>query len=250
MIEIKNLSKSFGSHHVIRDISLTINDKEVVALIGPSGTGKTTLLRCINFLTCGDKGEISMGGLTVDCRKHSRYNLLNLRRKSAMVFQNYNLFQNKTALQNITEGLIYAKGLKKPEAEKRACVELEKVGLADRAYDYPHRLSGGQQQRVAIARAMALDPEVILFDEPTSALDPEKVGEVLLAIKRVAREGITMIIVTHELDFARNVASRILFMDEGIILEDGAPDEVFQTPKNERTKRFMQNYNNDFIYNI
>jgi L-cystine transport system ATP-binding protein len=209
-------------------------------LIGSSGSGKTTLLRCINFLEQADSGQLTIGNFTVDLKKVTREEKQELRKKTAFVFQSFNLFLNKTALQNITEGLIIARKVPRDQAEIKAKQALEKVGLSDRADYYPNQLSGGQQQRVAIARALVLNPEVILFDEPTSALDPELVGETLNLIKQVADEGITMIVVTHEMSFASEVASRVLFMDEGVIVEEGSPKEIFICPKEERTKKFLK----------
>lgn len=250
MVEIKNLSKSFGKNRVLKNINLTIGQGDVVVILGPSGTGKTTLLRSINFLDSADEGQITINGYTLDCKHHSKKNLLIFRRKTAMVFQHYNLFNNKTVLGNVMEGLVIAKKIPKKEAEKRSLFELEKVGLKDKIHAYPSQLSGGQQQRVGIARALALDPDVILFDEPTSALDPEKVGEVLEAIRKVAEDGITMIIVTHEMSFAREVASHVVFMDEGQIVEEGEPKVIFTNPKKERTKQFLKRISGEFTYAI
>ena len=240
MIRLTGIRKSFGKDDVLRGISLEVNKGEVVAIIGPSGSGKTTLLRCINFLERPDAGEIRISDLHVNCSKASKKEIHALRRKTAMVFQQYNLFRHKTALENVMEGLVVVRKLPKEAARERGVRLLEKVGLGDKLDAYPSRLSGGQQQRVGIARALAMEPEVILFDEPTSALDPELVGEVLAVIRRIAEEGITMIIVTHELGFAQDVASRVVFMDGGAIVEEGTPAELFARPKEERTKQFLR----------
>lgn len=250
MVTIEHLHKSFGSNQVLKDINLTIDKGDIVAVLGPSGTGKTTLLRSINFLNDADEGDITVDGLTVNVKHHSKKEVLELRRKTAMVFQHFNLFHNKTVLENVMEGLLIAQKVPKEEARQRALAEIEKVGLSDKVDAYPASLSGGQQQRVGIARALALNPKVILFDEPTSALDPEKVGEVLAVIKKVAEEGITMIIVTHEMSFAESVANRIIFMDEGRVIEDASPKEFFSSPKEERTKQFLQKYMESFVYTI
>lgn len=240
MIELKNVKKSFGHLKVLQGVSLTVNEGEVIVILGPSGSGKTTLLRTINFLEKADEGTLSIGNTKVDLHSAKKKEILEVRRKTAMVFQSYNLFANKTALENITEGLITARKISKAEAEKRALEELKKVGLEDRADYYPSQLSGGQQQRIGIARAVALDAEVILFDEPTSALDPELVGETLQIIKNVAKEGHTMIVVTHEMSFAEEVADKVVFMDGGYIVEEGSPREIFYNPKEERTRKFLR----------
>ncbi|HEX3077181.1 MAG TPA: amino acid ABC transporter ATP-binding protein [Lachnospiraceae bacterium] len=239
MIEIRNARKSFGKVEVLKDVSIQVNTGEVVVILGSSGSGKTTLLRCINFLEKADKGKLTIGDKTVDLAKASKREILEVRKKTAFVFQNYNLFNNKTALENVTEGLIIARRIPKAEAIKIAENALDLVGLSEKKDAYPSKLSGGQQQRVGIARAVALDPEVILFDEPTSALDPELVGETLAVIKRVAKKGITMIVVTHEMSFAQDVASKVVFMDEGVVVEEGTPKEIFSSPKEERTKQFL-----------
>lgn len=240
MIEVKNVKKSFGKQEVLKDVSLTVKKGDVVVLLGPSGSGKTTLLRCINFLEKADAGTLKIGDLTVDLHIASRKEKLAIRRKTAFVFQNYGLFQNKTAIQNITEGLVVARKIPKEEAVKKAEEVLDWVGMSEKRDAYPANLSGGQQQRIGIARAVALDPEVILFDEPTSALDPELVGEILEVIKKVAERGITMIIVTHEMSFAQDVASKVVFIDGGLVVEQGSPKEIFISPKEERTKKFLE----------
>lgn len=240
MIELSHISKSFGRQEVLRDISLSVKTGEVVVILGPSGSGKTTLLRCVNYLEKPFGGTIAVGDFRLDCSHAKRGDILKLRRKTAMVFQQYNLFRHKTALENVMEALLVVKKMPAAEARARSAALLDKVGLGDKLNEYPSRLSGGQQQRVGIARALALEPEVILFDEPTSALDPERVGEVLEVIRDIAREGITMIVVTHEMGFARDVANRVVFMDGGVIVEEGTPDDVFQRPREERTKQFLR----------
>jgi len=240
MIEAKNVKKSFGKLDVLHDVSIKVEKGQVVVILGPSGSGKTTLLRCINFLEKADSGSLTIEDCHVDFAKCSKKQMLDVRRRTAMVFQNYNLFNNMTALQNIMEGLVTAKKIPKNIARERAERELKKVGLSDRMDYYPSQLSGGQQQRVGIARAVALDPDVILFDEPTSALDPELVGETLRVIKDVAKEGRTMIIVTHEMAFAEDVADKVVFMDGGYVVEEGTPSEIFTRPKEERTKQFLK----------
>ena len=211
----------------------------MTVIIGPSGSGKTTLLRCIDFLERADSGRLTLGDITVDLEKCHKKDILAIRRKCAFVFQNYGLFQNKTALENVMEGLTVVQKKSREEARRIAAETLDWVGLSDRMDYYPVNLSGGQQQRVGIARAVALSPDVILFDEPTSALDPELVGETLELIKKVANRGITMIVVTHEMAFAQDVANQVIFMDEGVVVEAGTPGEVFSHPKNERTKQFL-----------
>lgn len=250
MVELKNIHKSFGKNEILKGIDLTIENGDVITIIGPSGTGKTTLLRCINFLEKPSHGEITIGDFSVNCKHLTKKDILTLRRKTAMVFQNYNLFKNKTAIENVMEGLLLVQKKSKTEAREIALKQLDKVGLREKADSYPSELSGGQQQRVGIARALALEPEVILFDEPTSALDPELVGEVLYVIKGLAKSGITMLIVTHEIEFARNVSNRVVFMDGGSIVEQGTPDDIFINPKEERTRQFLNKFNKDFYYVI
>ena len=239
MLEIKNVKKSFKNLDVLKDVSLKIEDGEVVVILGPSGSGKTTLLRSISFLERAYEGTLVLGEKTVSLKKASKKDINELRKNMAFVFQNYNLFANKTVLENVMEGLVVARKVPKKEARERALEALEWVGVLDKKDAYPSELSGGQQQRVGIARAVVLNPEVILFDEPTSALDPELVGEVLELIKKVAKKGITMIVVTHEISFAEEVASKIVFMDGGYVVEEGKPSEILVSPKEERTREFL-----------
>ena len=243
MLKLTNVHNSFDKIQVLKGISLNVERGSVTAIIGPSGAGKTTLLRCINFLEKADSGTLDFDDVYVDLEKVSKKTMLELRRKTAFVFQNYNLFSNMTALENVMEGLVTARKVPKPEAKDRALHALEKVGLKDKADYYPSALSGGQQQRVGIARAIAVNPEVILFDEPTSALDPELTGEVLNVIRQLAAEGTTMVIVTHEMSFARDTADKVIFMDKGVIVEEGTPNEIFNSPKEQRTKQFLQRLN-------
>ncbi|MDT0121619.1 amino acid ABC transporter ATP-binding protein [Paenibacillus sp. RRE4] len=250
MIELKQIHKSFGDNKVLSGINLKVARGEVVAILGPSGSGKTTLLRCMNYLEKPDCGHITLGDFTLDYGKHAKKDIHALRQKSAMVFQQYNLFRHKTALQNVMEGLVAVRKVAKEEARTRSIALLEKVGLGNKLDSYPSQLSGGQQQRVGIARALAMNPEVILFDEPTSALDPELVGEVLAVIRQIAEEGITMIIVTHEMGFAQEVANHVVFMDGGVIVEEGEPKQLFRYPKEERTKQFLKRITPDSAYSI
>ena len=240
ILRLEEIHKQFGTLEVLKGVSLTVSQGEVVAILGPSGSGKTTLLRCMNFLETADSGRLTMDGETFDLGRITKKEMARLRRKTAFVFQNYNLFLNKTALQNVTQGLTVARKMPRAQAEEIGMAMLEKVGLADRAGYYPHQLSGGQQQRVAIARALATDPEIIYFDEPTSALDPELIGEVLGVIQQLAAEGRTMLVVTHEMAFARNVSTRTLFMERGVVVEQGPTKEVFDHPRQERTRAFLQ----------
>lgn len=239
MIKMSNIKKSFGELNVLKGVSLDVDKGEVVAILGPSGSGKTTFLRCINFLDSANEGSIELGELKINCAQPSKKDVLSLRRKTAMVFQNYNLFKNKTALQNVMEGLLMVQKMDKNKAREISIEALKKVGLGERLDYYPSQMSGGQQQRASIARAIVLNPDVILFDEPTSALDPELVGGVLQVMKDVAKSGITMIVVTHEISFAHDVASTVVFMDGGKIVEMGTPEEVIDNPKEERTRKFL-----------
>lgn len=250
MIEIKGITKKYHKHVVLDEIDLTVHDGEVVAIIGPSGAGKSTLLRCLNLLEKPDSGVIKLDDIVIDTLAIKKKDVLELRKNTAMVFQSFNLFKQKTALENVMEGLTIVKKMEKEEAKKLASLNLDKVGLADRADYFPKELSGGQQQRVAIARALSMNPKILLLDEPTSALDPELVGEVLSVIKAAAKAGNTMILVSHELSFVRDVASRVLFLEGGKIIEDGTPSEVFNYPKNERTKQFLSRFYNTVEYNI
>ncbi|MDR2159476.1 MAG: amino acid ABC transporter ATP-binding protein [Treponema sp.] len=242
MLEVRNVHKAFGKTHVLCGVDITVEKNSVVVLLGPSGSGKTTLLRCINFLERADEGDIKIGGVEIPFRHAGKKDILAVRRKTAMVFQNYCLFKNKTVLENVTEGLIVARKIPRNEALAIGRETLNKVGLGGKFDAYPNQLSGGQQQRVGIARAIAVKPEVIHFDEPTSALDPELIGEVLGVMKKLAKEGITMLVVTHEMNFARDVATRVVFMDGGQVIEEGRPDEIFRQAKEQRTKRFLQRF--------
>ena len=242
MLKITGIRKSFSTLDVLKGVDLTVHKGEVVSLIGPSGSGKTTLLRCANFLDQAEDGTMVLDGQTYHLGHVRRTEMYEARRHTAFVFQNYNLFLNKTALQNVTEGLIVARKMPKDEAEARAQKALEKVGLGNRGASYPNQLSGGQQQRVAIARALALHPDILCFDEPTSALDPELTGEVLRVLRDLADRKTTMIIVTHEMHFARDVADRILFMDGGVVVEEGPAKQLIDHPREERTRQFLAHY--------
>ncbi len=239
MIKIRGIKKSFSSNAVLDGIDLDIEKGDVVAVIGPSGTGKSTLLRCLNLLEKPDCGSITFDDFSIDYVNHTSKDKILLRKKTAMVFQSFNLFQKKTALENVMEGLLVVQKLPKDEARRLAIEQLEKVRVADRLNYYPKHLSGGQQQRVAIARAIAMKPELLLLDEPTSALDPELVGEVLDVIKDLAKDGNTMLLVSHEMSFVRNVANKVIFIEDGKIVETGTPDKIFNAPSNERTKEFL-----------
>ena len=240
MLEIRDVKKSFGSHTVLDGIDLDVEKGDVTAILGPSGSGKTTFLRCLNFLERADSGSLVFDGEPFDLHTAKKAEIARVRKKTAFVFQNYNLFLNKTALQNVTLGLTAGAGMKKDEAEARAMKALEKVGMAEKKSSYPSQLSGGQQQRVAIARALAMEPEIIYFDEPTSALDPELIGEVLAVMRKLAEEGMTMLVVTHEMDFARNVSSQVMFMDGGKVIESGPSKEFFAAPQQERSREFIR----------
>ena len=262
MLEVRDLRKSFytyakpglqaGIFHkpgarkvvsqldVLKGVDLTVNKGDVVAILGPSGSGKTTFLRCLNFLETTDSGTLIFDCEQFDLGKITKADIARLRKKTAFVFQNYNLFRNKTALQNVTEGLVIARKMPKAQADAIGMKMLEKVGLADRADSYPRQLSGGQQQRVAIARALATDPEILYFDEPTSALDPELTGEVLAVMRQLAEEGMTMLVVTHEMGFARGVSSKTVFMENGVVVEASPSQEFFAHPKEERTREFLR----------
>ena len=240
MLEVRNVRKSFGGLEVLKGVNLEVHQKDVVAILGPSGSGKTTLLRCMNFLERADKGELIFDGESFQMEHISKKDIVRLRRKTAFVFQDYNLFRNKTALQNVTEGLIVARKMPKEEAVKIGMQALEKVGLSDRVNHYPIQLSGGQQQRVAIARAIATNPEIIYFDEPTSALDPELTQEVLAVMRQLAADGMTMLVVTHEIGFARNVSNKVVFMENGTVVEEGEARAFFENPKEERTRMFLR----------
>lgn len=242
MIKVKNLHKSYGNIPVLKGINLDVKEGEVLAIIGPSGSGKSTFLRCLNFLEKAEKGIIQIKNEVINLDKYQQSQVVKLREKTGMVFQNYNLFKNKTALQNISEPLRLTKKITRLKAEQIANDLLAEVGLKGKELNYPIALSGGQQQRVGIARAIALNPYVILFDEPTSSLDPELVEEVLNVIKSLVKQGHTMLIVTHEMAFAKEVADRVIFMADGYIIEEGTPKDIFETPKNERTQRFLKNY--------
>ena len=239
-MEIRKLVKSFGTNTVLHGIDLTVNKGDVVAVLGPSGSGKTTLLRCINFLEKADSGIMIFDGQSYDLGQMRRSQIAEIRQKTAFVFQNYNLFANKTAIDNVTLGLTSARGMEKSKARDIGMEMLEKVGMADRAGYFPIQLSGGQQQRVAIARALAVNPEIIYFDEPTSALDPELIGEVLQVMRQLAREGMTMLVVTHEMNFAQHVSNRVIFMENGEIVEEGEAGAFFENPREERTRAFLR----------
>ncbi len=242
MLQIRNLRKSFGDLQVLKGVDLDVNKGDVVAILGSSGSGKTTMLRCLNFLEKADEGTMLFDDRRVELNRVTHGEANALRRRTGFVFQSYNLFANKTALQNVTEGLIVARKMPRQQAEEIAHAALVEVGMDDRCSHYPIQLSGGQQQRVAIARAIAADPEIIYFDEPTSALDPELTGEVLAVMRKLAEEGRTMLVVTHEMDFARHVANRVVFMDQGVIVEQNTAEAFFTNPTQLRTQEFLQNY--------
>lgn len=250
MIAIRDVHKAFQDNKVLKGVTIEIEKGDVVVILGPSGSGKTTLLRTVNFLERADSGTLEWGDRHLDLKHASRRDVADIRKKTAFVFQNYNLFQNKTALGNVMEGLTVARKIPKAQALETAKRALDKVGLSDRYDYYPSQLSGGQQQRVGIARAVAVNPDIILFDEPTSALDPELVGEVLSVIRDLAAEGTTMIVVTHEMKFAQEVASKVVFMDGGLVVEEGTADEIFRHPKEQRTQQFLRRILPDFDYVI
>jgi L-cystine transport system ATP-binding protein len=250
MIEVKNVHKSFGKNEVLKGVDLKVDKGDVVVILGPSGSGKTTLLRCINFLEKAEEGDLLFNEKAHHFQKASKKEILDIRKRTAFVFQNYNLFHNKTALENVTEGLIVGRKIQKQQALQIAKKALDKVGLSDKYNSYPSQLSGGQQQRVGIARAIAVNPDVILFDEPTSALDPELIGEVLEVMKRLANEGTTMIVVTHEMSFAEEVATRVVFMDGGVVIEEGTPKEIFRNPKMQRTRQFLARIIRNYDFSI
>ena len=240
VLEIKDIHKSFGLLNVLNGVNLSVHKGDVIAILGPSGSGKTTLLRCINFLETADQGTMVFDEKEYDLASMHKNDIRDIRKKTGFVFQNYNLFANKTALQNVMLGLTSARKMDKKQAEKIGFEMLRKVGMEDRASHYPSQLSGGQQQRVAIARALATNPEIIYFDEPTSALDPELIGEVLNVMRELANEGMTMIVVTHEMSFAKEVSNHVIFMEGGKIIEQGTSKDFFENPKQERTREFLR----------
>lgn len=239
MIEVKNLKKKFKETEVLKGVNLSFEKGDIVALIGPSGTGKSTLLRCLNLLEIPDEGSLHTDEYSFDLANCSKKDVRELHRRTAMVFQQFNLFQKKTALENVMEGLVVVKKMDKKKAEHFAYQQLKKVGLADKVYHYPKHLSGGQQQRVAIARALAMEPEILLLDEPTSALDPQLVGEVLETIKQVARDGNTMLLASHEMNFVKSVATKVIFLSGGNIVEAGTAEQIFEAPKEDKTREFL-----------
>lgn len=240
VLQVKDIHKAFGDLQVLKGVDITVNEGDVVAILGPSGSGKTTLLRCINFLEQADRGEMVFDNQTYDLSNMKKEQIRQIRKNTGFVFQNYNLFANKTALQNVTLGLTTARKMDKKQAEKIGMEMLAKVGMQDRATHYPSQLSGGQQQRVAIARALAANPKIIYFDEPTSALDPELIGEVLNVMKDLAKEGMTMIVVTHEMSFAKDVSNHVIFMEGGNIVEEGNSKDFFENPTQDRTREFLR----------
>ena len=250
MLQVEHVAKKFGDRQVLEDVNLKVNQGDVVVILGPSGSGKTTFLRCLNHLEKADSGSLKLADKDYDLGKLTKKDILEIRQKTAFVFQHYNLFANKTVLENILEGLVIARKIPKEEAIKRAEAALEKVDLLAYKDYYPSQLSGGQQQRIGIARAIAVKPEVILLDEPTSALDPELVGDVLDVLKQLAKEGVTMVVVTHEMGFARDVANHVIFMDGGKIVEENNAHEFFSRPKEERTKQFLARILSDATYSV
>ncbi len=250
MLKVENVHKSFGNNQVLKGVSFDVEKGDVVAILGSSGSGKTTLLRCLEFFEKADDGKIELVDLKTDLNNTHKSVANQFRQHTGFVFQNYNLFNNKTALDNVKLGLIKGHGVDKKKADELARKALDKVGLSDRLDYYPSELSGGQQQRIGIARAVAFEPDVIFMDEPTSALDPELVGEVLETIKKLAENGITMVIVTHEISFARDVATKVIYMDEGVIVEQGTSLEIFSRPQQERTRQFLSRFLTDYDYVI
>lgn len=240
MLKVQNIHKAFKDNQVLKGIDFEVDKGDVIVILGPSGSGKTTLLRCLNFLERADQGQMEFDEIHTDIHSANKATVSKIRKRTAFVFQNYNLFHNKTAIQNVMEGLVIARKVPKDEARKIAEEALDKVGLSDRYDYYPSQLSGGQQQRVGIARAIAVRPEIILFDEPTSALDPELIGDVLNVMKELANEGITMVVVTHEMSFARDVANKVVYMEGGVIVEEGTPEQIFSAPQKLQTARFLR----------
>ena len=242
MLAVRQIKKVFDGTEILKGVDLQVDKGDVVAILGPSGAGKTTLLRCMNFLETADSGELEFDGQRFELARMTKREIAGVRKKTAFVFQDFNLFSNKTALENVTEGLVIARKISKTEAEKTGRAALAKVGLSERCDYYPDQLSGGQKQRVAIARAVAADPEIIYFDEPTSALDPELTGEVLEVMRELATEGRTMLVVTHEMAFARDVSSHVVFMADGVIEEEGSPEDIFGSPKKAKTQEFLSRF--------
>ena len=240
LLEIKNIRKNFDDKEVLRGVSFNVNKGHVVSILGPSGSGKTTLLRCINFLGKADSELMEFDGQMYDLKKKKKKEITGIQKQTGFVFQDYNLFQNRNVLDNVTLGLTSARKIPKDQAVRTAMDMLSRVGMEDYAKQYPSQLSGGQQQRVAIARALATDPKIIYFDEPTSALDPQLTGEVLTVMRQLAEDGMTMLVVTHEMSFAREVSNKVIFMDGGVVVEQGVPDEFFSNPKEERTREFLR----------
>lgn len=240
ILSVNDVRKSFDGAQILRGISLSVNKGDVVAILGPSGSGKTTFLRCLNYLEIADSGRMTFSGIDYDMHSLAKKEIAAIRKRTGFVFQSFNLFRNKTALENVTEGLVIARKMDKKEAREIAEATLRKVGMLDWASHYPSELSGGQQQRVAIARAIATDPEIVYFDEPTSALDPELAGEVLSVMRMLAEEGMTMVVVTHAMDFARNVSKHVVFMENGVVVEQGETERIFSCPEQDRTREFLR----------
>ena len=240
LLGLKNIRKKFDTTEVLKGVSFDVEKGEVVSILGPSGSGKTTLLRCINFLESADSGTMEFDGTSYDLENISKKDMLDIQKKTGFVFQDYNLFRNKNVLDNVTLGLTSARKIPKDKAEKKAMDMLSRVGMEEYTKQYPSQLSGGQQQRVAIARALATDPEIIYFDEPTSALDPQLTGEVLSVMRKLASDGMTMLVVTHEMSFAREVSNKVIFMDGGVVAESGSPEDIFTHPRKDRTREFLR----------